>query len=82
MAKLRIEEISSLIKEQIKRYSDKLETQEVGSVVSVGDGIALVHGLDKAMSGGIITIPEQRLWHGTKSWCECCRSDSFLAMST
>ena len=57
MAKLRIEEISSLIKEQIKRYSDKLETQEVGSVVSVGDGIALVHGLDKAMSGELLQFP-------------------------
>ena len=57
MAKLRIEEISSLIKEQIKRYSDKLETQEVGSVISVGDGIALIHGLDKAMSGELLQFP-------------------------
>lgn len=57
MAKLRIEEISSLIKEQIKGYSDKLETQEVGSVISVGDGIALIHGLDKAMSGELLQFP-------------------------
>ena len=57
MSKLRIEEISSFIKEQIKQYSDKLETHEIGTVVSVGDGIALVHGLDKAMSGELLQFP-------------------------
>lgn len=48
------EEISVLIKEQIKKYEDHIETAEVGTVISVGDGIALVYGLDDAMSGELL----------------------------
>jgi F-type H+/Na+-transporting ATPase subunit alpha len=51
---IRPEEISVLIKEQIKRYEDHIETAEVGTVISVGDGIALVYGLDNAMSGELL----------------------------
>ncbi|MDD3123624.1 MAG: F0F1 ATP synthase subunit alpha, partial [Candidatus Izemoplasmatales bacterium] len=50
-------EISSLLKEQIKNYEAKVKTEEVGSVISVGDGIALVYGLDKAMSGELLEFP-------------------------
>jgi len=50
-------EISSLLKEQIKNYQAKIQTEEVGSVISVGDGIALVYGLDKAMSGELLLFP-------------------------
>ncbi len=50
-------EISSLIKEQIKNYEVKSSTEEVGSVISVGDGIALVYGLDNAMSGELLAFP-------------------------
>ncbi len=57
MKSLRIEEISSLIKEQIKRYETQTKTDEVGTVVSVGDGIALVHGLDNAMYGELLEFP-------------------------
>lgn len=46
---LRPEEISSVIKEQIKRYSAELEVSEVGTVIQVADGIARIHGLEKAM---------------------------------
>jgi len=49
-------EISSLIKEQIKNYEVKSSTEEVGSVISVGDGIALVYGLDNAMSGELLAF--------------------------
>jgi F-type H+-transporting ATPase subunit alpha len=54
VSSIRPEEISQLIKEQIKRYDDKIQTSEVGSVISVGDGISLVYGLDNAMSGELL----------------------------
>lgn len=54
MANLRVEEISAFIKEQIKRYSTEVQTTEVGTVIRVGDGIALVHGLDNAMNGELL----------------------------
>ena len=44
---LRPEEISSVIKEQIKQYSTKLETSDIGTVIQVADGIARIHGLEK-----------------------------------
>jgi F-type H+-transporting ATPase subunit alpha len=51
---LRPEEISSIIKEQIKRYESKLDVVDVGTVIAVGDGIARVHGLEKAMAGELL----------------------------
>ena len=50
-------EIASLIKEQIKNYSHKVETNDVGTVVTVGDGIASVYGLDKAMLSELLIFP-------------------------
>jgi F-type H+-transporting ATPase subunit alpha len=52
--KLRPDEISSVLKEQIKAYSAKLDVSEVGSVIQVGDGIARVYGLDNVMSGELV----------------------------
>ena len=54
---LRPEEISSVIKEQIKRYSAELEVSEVGTVIQVADGIARIHGLEKAMQGELLEFP-------------------------
>lgn len=54
---LKPEEISSVIKEQIRNYSKKLETSEVGTVIQVADGIARVHGLEKAMQGELLEFP-------------------------
>ncbi|HIX67732.1 MAG TPA: F0F1 ATP synthase subunit alpha [Candidatus Anaerostipes excrementavium] len=54
---LRPEEISSVIKEQIKQYSTKLETSDVGTVIQVADGIARIHGLAKAMQGELLEFP-------------------------
>ncbi len=51
---LRPEEISAVIKEQIKGYSAKLDVSEVGTVIQVGDGIARVHGLDNAMANELL----------------------------
>jgi len=57
MSKINPVEISSLIKEQIKKYEKVIKTDNIGTVISVGDGIALVHGLDKAMSGELLLFP-------------------------
>ena len=54
---LKPEEISSVIKEQIKNYETKLETSDVGTVIQVADGIARIHGLENAMQGELLEIP-------------------------
>lgn len=54
---LRPEEISSVIKEQIAKYSTKLEVSDVGTVIQVADGIARIHGLEKAMQGELLEFP-------------------------
>ena len=54
---LRPEEISSVIKEQIKRYAGTLEVSDVGTVIQVADGIARVHGLENAMQGELLEFP-------------------------
>ena len=55
--KLQPEEISSVIKEQMQRYASQLEVSEVGTVVQVADGIARIHGLEKAMQGELLEFP-------------------------
>ena len=55
--KIDTSEIASLIKEQIKGYEGKLETSDVGTVISVGDGIAMCYGLDNAMLGELLLFP-------------------------
>ena len=55
--KINANEISALIKEQIKSYRHKVDSSNVGRVVSVGDGIATVYGLDKAMLGELLEFP-------------------------
>lgn len=57
MVNLRPEEISSVIKEQIKNYAAKLETTDVGTVIQVADGVARIHGLEKAMQGELLEFP-------------------------
>ena len=54
---LKPEEISSVIKEQIKRYAAQLEVADVGTVIQVADGIARIHGLDNAMQGELLGFP-------------------------
>lgn len=56
--KLRPDEISSVLKEQIKSYSTQLDVAEVGTVIQVGDGIARVHGLENAMSGELLQFED------------------------
>lgn len=57
MKQLRPEEISSLIKEQIRNYDQKIHSDDVGYVISVGDGIAMVQGIEKAMSSELLAFP-------------------------
>ncbi len=54
---IRAEEISQVIREQIKDYDKKVEVSETGIVLSVGDGIARIHGVEKAMAGELLEFP-------------------------
>ncbi len=55
--KVNSSEISALIKKQIQDFSSKVESNDVGTVITVGDGVALVYGLDKAMLGELVEFP-------------------------
>jgi F-type H+-transporting ATPase subunit alpha len=54
MQDLKIEEIGEILRNRIKGYETKIETSEVGTVISVGDGIARAYGLDRAMAGELV----------------------------
>ncbi|OQY18083.1 MAG: F0F1 ATP synthase subunit alpha [Desulfobacteraceae bacterium 4572_35.1] len=54
---IKAEEISAIIKKQIENFDREVEVSETGSIISVGDGIARIHGLDKAMSGELLEFP-------------------------
>jgi F-type H+/Na+-transporting ATPase subunit alpha len=54
MAQIKADEITKLIREQIENYESKVTVDEVGTIISLGDGIARVHGLDKVMSGELL----------------------------
>ncbi len=56
--KIRAAEISKIIQEQIQSFDAQVEVKEVGTVLSVGDGIARIYGLDQAMAGELVTFPE------------------------
>ena len=57
MAQIKADEITQLIREQIENYENKITVDEVGTVISVGDGIARIHGLDKVMAGELLSFP-------------------------
>ncbi len=57
MAQIKADEISQLIREQIENYETKITVDEVGTVISLGDGIARVYGLDKVMAGEMLQFP-------------------------
>ena len=57
MATIKADEITKILREQIENYEQTVAVDEVGSVISVGDGIARVHGLERCMSGEMITFP-------------------------
>jgi F-type H+-transporting ATPase subunit alpha len=57
MANIKADEITKILREQIENYQQTVEVDEIGSVISVGDGIARVHGLEKCMSGEMLAFP-------------------------
>ena len=57
MAKINADEITELLRQQIENYEQRIQVDEVGTVISLGDGIARVHGLDKVMAGELIEFP-------------------------
>ena len=57
MAQIRADEISSILRQEIENYERAIDVSETGSVISVGDGIARIHGLEKAMSGELLEFP-------------------------
>src|SRR6201997_5838532 len=57
MAQIKADEISKILREQIANYEQTVSVDEVGSVISVGDGIARIHGLEKAMYGEMLAFP-------------------------
>src|SRR5258705_774917 len=57
MAQIKADEITKLIREQIENYETRIAVDEVGTVMSIGDGIARVHGLEKVMAGEMIEFP-------------------------
>ena len=56
---IRAEEISEIIRKQIKEYGKEVEVAETGTIISIGDGIARIHGLDKAMAGELLEFPHE-----------------------
>ncbi|MGE5726892.1 MAG: F0F1 ATP synthase subunit alpha, partial [Acidobacteriota bacterium] len=59
MAQIKADEITQLIREQIENYESKIAVDEVGTVISLGDGIARLYGLDKAMAGELLSFPHE-----------------------
>ncbi len=57
MAQIRADEITSILRQEIENYEGTIDVAEVGSVISVGDGIARIHGLEKVMAGELIEFP-------------------------
>src|SRR5580765_3063351 len=57
MAQIRADEITSILRQEIENYERAIDVSEVGSVISVGDGIARIHGLEKVMAGELIQFP-------------------------
>src|ERR1700735_902968 len=61
MAKIQANEITELLRQQIENYEQRVQVDEVGTIITLGDGIARIHGLDKVMAGELIDFP-----HGVK----------------
>src|SRR3990172_6144251 len=59
MAQIKADEISKIIRQQIENFEVAMNVSEVGSVISVGDGIARIYGLGKVMSGELVSLPHE-----------------------
>jgi len=80
MANIKADEISKILREQIENYEQTVAVEEVGSVISVGDGIARVYGLEKVMSGEMIAFPHNvsasRSTFRKTKWAPCCSANT------
>ena len=63
MAQIRADEITRVLREEIENYDSAVSVSETGFVISVGDGIARIHGLETVMAGELIEFPQQRFRH-------------------
>src|SRR6516162_796958 len=59
MASIRADEITSILRQEIENYEGVVDVSETGSVISVGDGIARIHGLENVMAGELIEFPHE-----------------------
>src|SRR5437899_9954218 len=66
MANIKADEISKILREQIANYEQTVSVDEVGAIISVGDGIARIHGLENVMAGEMLAFPAQRFWSGAE----------------
>src|ERR1700678_749066 len=57
MAQIKANEITELIRQQIENYESKIAVDEIGTIITLGDGIARVYGLDKVMAGELLSFP-------------------------
>ncbi|MGH9617932.1 MAG: F0F1 ATP synthase subunit alpha, partial [Acidobacteriaceae bacterium] len=57
MTQIKADEISQLLREQIENFESRVRVDEVGTIISLGDGIARIHGLDKVMAGEMLEFP-------------------------
>ena len=57
MPQIRADEITKIIREQIEHFDRGVSVNEVGTVISVGDGVARIHGLDNVMAGELVELP-------------------------
>ncbi len=77
LTEIRPSEISSILKEQIKNFGQEAEVSEIGQVLSVGDGIARVYGLDNVQAGEMVEFPGGIRGHGAESRSRQCRCRDF-----
>jgi len=77
MAQIKADEITQLLREQIANYDAKVQVDEVGTITSLGDGIARLHGLDKVMAGELLSFP-----HGIAGLALSLEEDSVGAVNS
>jgi F-type H+-transporting ATPase subunit alpha len=75
MAQIKADEITQLLRDQIANYDSKVQVDEVGTITTLGDGIATLHGLDKVMAGELLSFP-----HGIAGLAMSLEEDSVGAV--
>jgi len=80
MHQIKADDISRILREQIGDFATQVDVAEVGTVISVGDGIATVHGVERAMAGEMLQFPHDvfgiALNLTRTAWARCCSATS------